>query len=102
MDKSIYLGVFTNTFEMLGTQFYWLVLLILFSAVLKSAWFKGVVGEWMVNFVISRNFKQPEYFLFKDILLPTEDGTTQLDHVLLSPYGVFVIVGMGSGLVLCV
>jgi len=91
MDNSIYLGAFTKAFEMLGTQFYWFVLLIIFAAVLKSAWFKGVIGEWMVNFIISRNFKRPGYILFKDILLPTEDGTTQLDHVLLSPYGVFVI-----------
>jgi len=31
------------------------------------------------------------YRLFKNVTLPTEDGTTQIDHVIVSRYGVFVI-----------
>jgi predicted RNA-binding Zn-ribbon protein involved in translation (DUF1610 family) len=31
------------------------------------------------------------YTLFKNVTLPTEDGTTQIDHVIVSKYGVFVI-----------
>ena len=27
----------------------------------------------------------------KDVTLPTEDGTTQIDHIIVSRYGVFVI-----------
>ncbi len=29
--------------------------------------------------------------LFKNVSLPTEDGTTQIDHVLVSEFGVFVV-----------
>lgn len=32
-----------------------------------------------------------EYRLFNNLILKTPDGTTQIDHVLISPYGIFVI-----------
>lgn len=32
-----------------------------------------------------------EYITLNDILLPTNYGTTQIDHVVVSPYGIFVI-----------
>ena len=35
--------------------------------------------------------KNSEYRTFNDIILKTPDGTTQIDHVLISPYGIFVI-----------
>ena len=32
-----------------------------------------------------------EYITLNDILLPTSYGTTQIDHIVVSPYGIFVI-----------
>lgn len=32
-----------------------------------------------------------EYVVYSDIMLPTNYGTTQIDHLVVSPYGVFVI-----------
>ncbi|MBE6286353.1 MAG: NERD domain-containing protein [Bacteroidales bacterium] len=32
-----------------------------------------------------------EYITLNDLLLPTRYGTTQIDHVVVSPYGIFVI-----------
>ena len=32
-----------------------------------------------------------EYIVLNDIMLPTQYGTTQIDHVVISPYGIFVI-----------
>lgn len=32
-----------------------------------------------------------EYIVLHDLLLPYKDGTTQIDHVIISPYGIFVI-----------
>lgn len=32
-----------------------------------------------------------EYITLNDILLPTNYGTTQIDHIVVSPYGIFVI-----------
>ena len=32
-----------------------------------------------------------EYIVLNDIMLPTQYGTTQIDHIVISPYGIFVI-----------
>lgn len=54
--------------------------------------FKGWIGEWMV----CRGLKRLDaglYRQFHDLYLPRPDGTgtTQIDHVIVSPYGIFVI-----------
>jgi restriction system protein len=58
----------------------------------RSARFKGYIGERKVSSkiesLISRNNK---YQSFHDMTLQTPDGTTQIDHILISPYGIFVI-----------
>ncbi len=61
------------------------------GAALKSAWFKGVIGEYKVNSLLERRLDPKNYKLIKDVLLPTEDGTTQIDHIVVSKYGIFVI-----------
>ena len=32
-----------------------------------------------------------DYHLFRNVTLPTEDGTTQIDHIVVSRFGIFVI-----------
>ena len=55
---------------------------------LKSSWFKGRIGEWLVNRAIKRTLPKRDYHLFKDVTLSTEDGTTQIDHIIVSKFGV--------------
>ena len=43
----------------------------------------------VVNLIVSR-VPQP-YALINNVTLPTENGTTQIDHVLVTPTGIFVI-----------
>lgn len=50
---------------------------------------QGQKGENEVNSVLSSLGKN--YVLMKSILLPTKSGSTELDHVLVSNYGIFVI-----------
>jgi restriction system protein len=59
---------------------------------LASPTFKGHFGEWMVNRGI-RKLDPALYQHFHDLYLPRPDGqgTTQLDHVIVSPFGIFVI-----------
>lgn len=59
--------------------------------VLHSSWLKGVLGEFYVNSSLRRHLDAQEYQLFKDLTLPARDGTTQIDHVIISRFGVFVI-----------
>ncbi len=48
-------------------------------------------GEVSVRRLIVSNFKAPTYHLLNNVTLPFQDGTTQLDHVLVSTKGIFVI-----------
>lgn len=48
-------------------------------------------GEALVSKVVRVNFKSPEYHLLNHVTLPLKDGTTQVDHILVSRFGVFVI-----------
>lgn len=58
----------------------------------QSAWFKGKVGEFWVNVISKISLNKHQYHLIKDVTLPTENGgTTQIDHIIVSSYGVFVV-----------
>ncbi len=73
-----------------GTFVYFIPFLIL-AVLLKSAWFKGIFGEFIVNVSAKLMLDKNEYHLLKNVTLPTEDGTTQIDHVIVSVYGIFVV-----------
>ena len=52
---------------------------------------KGKMGELAVHLHVKLYLKE-NYILLNDCTLPDgEQGTTQIDHILISPYGVFVI-----------
>lgn len=71
----------------LVTFFFFIIVLSL----LRSAWFKGRFGEWWVNRLLTRHLDPERYHLIKDVTLTTDDGTTQIDHIVLSEFGIFVI-----------
>ncbi|WP_114764537.1 nuclease-related domain-containing protein [Vibrio rhodolitus] len=78
--------VFFNALE----QVWYLVPLLLIVSVFKSRWFKGVFGEFLVNRLLSK-LPESDYTLIKDVTLPTSDGTTQVDHIVVSRFGIFVV-----------
>jgi len=59
--------------------------------VLRSPWFKGARGETQVNSSLRKLLDEHEYQVFKDLTLPSRGGTTQIDHVVVSRFGLFVI-----------
>ena len=69
---------------------WYLIPLAITAGVFKSRWFKGVFGEFLVNSILS-SLPNGSYHLIKNVTLPTDDGTTQIDHILVSRFGVFVI-----------
>jgi predicted RNA-binding Zn-ribbon protein involved in translation (DUF1610 family) len=58
---------------------------------LKSPSVIGAAGERRVNATLSRKLDERDYTLIEDLTLPTLEGTTQIDHIVLSRFGVFVI-----------
>jgi hypothetical protein len=48
-------------------------------------------GEALLSRCVQQNFDAPDYHLMNHLTLPLRGGTTQVDHVLVSRFGVFVI-----------
>lgn len=76
--------------QVVGTLWY-LIPVIIFLAILKSPWFKGVLGEFIVNLSAKLFLDRDKYHLIKNVTLATEDGSTQIDHIIVSIYGIFVV-----------
>ncbi|WP_421381983.1 NERD domain-containing protein [Bacillus salacetis] len=67
------------------------LLLLVAAALLNHPSVKGMIGESWIRFHLSK-LDQENYFILHNILLPAQNGkTTQVDHVVVSPYGIFVI-----------
>ena len=68
-----------------------LIALTIFRLWFNSAKQKGLRGERIVANRLRRGLPG-EYLIFNDLYLPLDDGTTtQLDHVIVSRYGVFIV-----------
>lgn len=65
--------------------------IILIKAALNSRSFKGWLGELRVKRVVRTQLDEERYRQLHDVTLPTSDGTTQIDHIIVSIYGIFVI-----------
>lgn len=66
-------------------------LVIIIFIYLQSTSFKGKIGESIVNYTINKKLDKNEYHLIKDITIPVLGSTTQIDQVIVSRYGIFVI-----------
>ena len=82
---------FTPIISQFIRNFWYLIPLLILVAILKSRWFKGIIGEFLVNISAKFLLDKNEYHLTKNVTLPTEDGTTQIDHIIVSVYGIFVV-----------
>jgi len=71
---------------------YWFILpLFTLPVVLKSTWFKGMLGEFLVNFLLTKLLPKKQYTLIKNITLPTDDSTTQIPNEFI--YSVVIFIG---------
>lgn len=48
-------------------------------------------GEALLSRVVPKHFGPPDYHLMNHVTLQLKDGTTQVDHILISRFGVFII-----------
>lgn len=81
---------FSPIFKSLSFLWY-LAPIFIFATIIKSAWFKGLMGEFIINVFATWKLDKNVYHLIKNVTLPTDDGTTQIDHIIVSVYGVFVV-----------
>ena len=69
---------------------WYLIPLFILAAAIKFPCFKGKAGEAVVNFSAKLCLRKTRCYLIKNVALPTEAGTTQIDHIIVSRHGIFV------------
>jgi restriction system protein len=52
---------------------------------------KGWIGEIKSGFNLWAGLDSNLYHRFHDVIIPSSHGTTQVDHILVSPFGIFVV-----------
>lgn len=71
--------------------FWWCVPLLMLVALLKSPRVKGYRGELRVRLFAHFMLDRAVYRRLHNVTLATPDGSTQIDHVFVSRYGIFVL-----------
>jgi hypothetical protein len=81
-----------NVFLEMLTKFWYLWLLVIAAGVLELFMpkIKGYFGEKSVSLILSR-LDETKYKVINNIMLQLDGKTTQIDHIVVSNYGVFVI-----------
>ncbi|AWL11578.1 uncharacterized protein HMF8227_01092 [Saliniradius amylolyticus] len=70
---------------------WWVLPALILLSLLKTPWFKGVAGEWLVKLQATLRLPEGTYHPIHNVTLPTPDGSTQIDHIFVSRFGVFVV-----------
>jgi restriction system protein len=84
-----------NIFQAMPASLWWILATIvglnILVAILRSPKIKGAMGEWFVSRILHKRLPEG-YIILDDVYLPLPDGsTTQIDHIVVSPYGIFVV-----------
>ncbi|MEP5569815.1 MAG: NERD domain-containing protein [Halioglobus sp.] len=70
---------------------WWAIPVILLVWTLESSWFKGKLGEFLVKRAFKKHLNPESYAVLHDVTLSTEEGSTQIDHIVVSLFGIFVV-----------
>lgn len=66
-------------------------IIIILTIIFKSPIFKGWIGEKFTQLTVSIGLDESVYNGIQNVTIPDGIGTTQIDHVYVSQYGIFVI-----------
>jgi restriction system protein len=70
---------------------WWVMPVVFLIGLIKSPWFKGLCGEALVKAVARFRLPPEIYRPIHNVTLPTLDGSTQIDHIFVSQFGIFVV-----------
>lgn len=70
---------------------WWFIPVALLISLLQSPWFKGTLGEAFVKLTAKLRLPADTYRPIHNVTLSTADGTTQIDHIVVSRFGIFVV-----------
>jgi ribosomal protein S27AE len=72
-------------------KLWWIIPILLVITVFKTPLFKGLLGEVLVKLAARFRLPADTYHPIHNVTLPTPDGTTQIDHIFVSRFGIFVV-----------
>ena len=82
---------FTPIIQAVFKQMLWVVPILVVIGLLKTPKVKGLFGEAFVKLLAKLKLPADVYIPIHNVTLPTADGTTQIDHIFVSEFGVFVV-----------
>ncbi len=82
---------FTPVVAQVWGMLIWFIPAALLLCLLMSPWPKGHIGELLVQLFAHWQLDKQTYRRLHNVTQNTADGTTQIDHIFLSPYGIFVL-----------
>ena len=76
------------------TKIIWIVIaaaimLYIIKAIIRNPSRQGAIGENRVSNILSS--LKGNYYTINNVIIPSQRATSQIDHVVVSPYGIFVI-----------
>ena len=75
---------------LLELWYLWLLVLLIFIYSLFKPKINGIIGEKAVSIILSRLDSQ-KYKVINDVIVRVNGKTSQIDHLVISNYGIFVI-----------
>ena len=81
---SVYIKLF------LSTWYIWVLVLLLAIYRAFRPQIKGYIGEKIIAYVLQR-LDRDQYTVINNVMVQVERGTSQIDHVIVSNYGIFVV-----------
>ena len=67
-----------------------IIVFIIVAIILKSPKFKGIIGEKSVSSKLKK-LDNNKYKVINDLMIKNSNRTSQIDHIVISEYGIFVI-----------
>ncbi|MBU0500773.1 MAG: NERD domain-containing protein [Gammaproteobacteria bacterium] len=68
-----------------------LILLTGLALIIVTPWFRRMIGGVIANLFAQEKLDEERYHLIRNVTLPSEEGSTLIDHIIVSIYGVFVV-----------
>jgi hypothetical protein len=72
-------------------HWFWIVPLVLLIVFLASPRFRGDIAETRVRRILAARLEKSRYTVLNDVIIPSNGGTVQIDHLIVSKFGIFVI-----------
>jgi len=77
----------------MNSPVFWLLLILLFGLLVfrRSKVVRGWVGEQKTSINLEISLDSNTYKRFYNLIIPSKNGTAQIDHLIVSPYGLFIV-----------